>query len=146
MATFSDRLNILRKEKGITLDALAKELETTKSTLSRYENNLREPKAEFVNKLASFFNCSVDYLLGKTDIPNTEHKEPELTTKDHKEIETILSDTEKALLSQEGLMFNGEPASEETRRKIIDAMRIGMEMAKKEAKEKYTPKKYKKGD
>lgn len=48
MATFSDRLRELRKERDITLDELAEILGTTKATLSRYENNLREPKAEFV--------------------------------------------------------------------------------------------------
>ena len=48
------------------------------------------------------------------------------------------------LLSQEGLMFDGDPASPEAINSILDAMQIGMEMAKKKNKEKYTPKKYKK--
>ena len=48
-------------------------------------------------------------------------------------------------MSQEGLMFDGKPASPEAVESIISAMQIGMEMAKKKNKEKYTPKKYKKG-
>lgn len=54
MATFSDRLRELRKERNVTLEELAKILGTTKATLSRYENNLREPKAEFVEMLANY--------------------------------------------------------------------------------------------
>ena len=52
----------------------------------------------------------------------------------------------KYLLIQEkdGLMFDGDPASPEAVESILSAMQIGMEMAKKKNKEKYTPKKYKK--
>ena len=82
----------------------------------------------------------------------TTGKEPEtqivtdkssLTKRDSKQIEAILSDTE-ALLKQDGLMFDGDPASPEAIESILSAMKIGMEMAKQKNKEKYTPKKYKK--
>lgn len=66
-----------------------------------------------------------------------------LTKRDTKQIEAILSDTE-ALLKQDGLMFDGDPASPEAIDSILSAMKIGMEMAKQKNKEKYTPKKYKK--
>lgn len=70
MATFSERLKDLRKEKNVTLDSLAEALNTTKATLSRYENDLRIPNIDFVNELADFFGVQVDYLLGRTDIKN----------------------------------------------------------------------------
>ena len=41
-------------------------------------------------------------------------------------------------------MFEGDPASPEAIESILNAMEIGMAMAKKKNKEKYTPKKYKK--
>ena len=66
MYTFGERLKKLRKEKGISLDELAISLKTTKATLSRYENSLREPKIEFAKKIADFFNVDIDYLLGST--------------------------------------------------------------------------------
>jgi transcriptional regulator with XRE-family HTH domain len=68
MATFNQRMKELRTEKNITLEDLAKVLSTTKSTLSRYENNLRTPNANFINQLAKYFDVSADYLLGNTDI------------------------------------------------------------------------------
>lgn len=67
MVTFGERLKSERLLKEITLDKLAEELNTTKATLSRYENNIREPKLDLLNTIADYFNCSVDYLLGRTD-------------------------------------------------------------------------------
>ena len=43
----------------------------------------------------------------------------------------------------ETLLFNGEPASEEAIQSILDAMEMGMALAKEKNK-KYTPNKYKK--
>ena len=73
---------------------------------------------------------------------NTEHST--LTPRDEKDIEKIIEHTREQLLSQEGLMFDGDPASPEAVDSILAAMQIGMEIAKKKNKEKYTPKKYKK--
>ena len=70
-------------------------------------------------------------------------KKPQLKPRDEKDIKDILASTEQ-LLKQDGLMFDGQPASPEAIDSILSAMQIGMEMAKKKNKEKYTPKKYKK--
>ncbi|MFQ7528615.1 MAG: hypothetical protein ACLRMN_14385 [Mediterraneibacter gnavus] len=87
---------------------------------------------------------SVNYLTaGKEPETQIVTDKSSLTKRDTKQIEAILSDTE-ALLKQDGLMFDGDPASPEAIDSILSAMRIGMEMAKQKNKEKYTPKKYKK--
>ena len=65
---------------------------------------------------------------------------PDCACDTKKDIEKILDQTREQLLSQEGLMFDGEPASPEAIESILAAMQIGMEMAKKKNKEKYTPK------
>ena len=93
-----------------------------------------------VQKLADYFRINKSDLIEEKD----DSKEPELTARDEKDIAKILEQTKEQLLSQEGLMFNGDPASPEAINSILDAMQIGMEMAKKKNKEKYTPKKYKK--
>ena len=82
-------------------------------------------------------------MTGNTTEPVKE-KAPELTARDERDIEKILNNTREQLLSQEGLMFDGDPASPEAIDSILSAMQIGMEMAKKKNKEKYTPTKYKK--
>ena len=67
LVTFGDRLKTERNRKQITLETMAEDLKTTKATLSRYENNLREPKVDFVKQIADYLQCSTDYLLGRTD-------------------------------------------------------------------------------
>ena len=67
MKTLGERLKDLRKEKGYTLEQVAEKLNTTKITISRYENNLREPKRETISQLAKLFNVSTDYLHGHTN-------------------------------------------------------------------------------
>ena len=69
MALFGERMKNLRLEKNITLEKMAEDLNTTKSTLSRYENNKREPKMHLLEKLADYFEVSVDYLLGRSEEP-----------------------------------------------------------------------------
>ncbi len=51
------------KEKGYTLEEMAKDLNTTKVTLSRYENGTREPKSETLNQLSDYFNVSINYFI-----------------------------------------------------------------------------------
>lgn len=79
--------------------------------------------------IADLYNVSIDYLLGRQE------QLPELNNKDQKEIQKILDETKEQLLSQDGLMFDGVPATEEDVQKIIMAMQMGMEMIKKERKQ-----------
>lgn len=128
----------LCKENGIAVTALEQKLGFGRGSIGKLQNG--STSAERLQKIADYFGVTVDYLMtGKTN----SKKEPPLTTKDEKDINTILAYTEQ-LLKQEGLMFDGTPASPEAIDSIISAMQVGMEMAKKKNKEKYTPKKYKK--
>ncbi|QEK12756.1 helix-turn-helix transcriptional regulator [Crassaminicella thermophila] len=148
---FGDRLKELRIENNMTQEELAKKFNTGKASISHYESNRRMPDASTIEKFADFFNVSVDYILGRTnnkeiishENSNTNNVQT-LTKRDEKEIEKIIEQTRKQLESSEGLMFNGEPASPEAIQSIIDAMKVGMEIAKQRNKEKYTPKKYRK--
>lgn len=66
-----NRIKILREELGLKQEELAKQLSVSPSTIGMYEINKREPNNELIIKLANFFNVSIDYLLGKTDVRNT---------------------------------------------------------------------------
>lgn len=68
MNLFGERLRMLRKEKDMTLDELGDRLEIPKGSLSRYENNLSDPTIEVVKKISAFFNVSLDWISGNTDI------------------------------------------------------------------------------
>ena len=115
-----------------------------KNGVTPYKVSKATPKQDKLQKIADYFGVPLTYLLtGNTTAPEKE-KSISLTSRDERDIEKILNNTREQLLSQEGLMFDGDPASPEAIESILSAMQIGMEMAKKKNKEKYTPKKYKK--
>ena len=66
-----NRIKILREESGYTQQELADKLDGAKSTVAMYENETRKPSMEVLIKLSEIFNCSIDYLLGKTDVRDT---------------------------------------------------------------------------
>lgn len=68
---FPERLKELRIEKGITLEELAKNIGTTKTTLSRYENGERSPKLQLVGLLANYFQVDMAWLSGQAIYKNT---------------------------------------------------------------------------
>ena len=56
--------------------------------------------------------------------------------KETHDITEILANTKRQLLSDHALMFNGKPADEESIQSILDAMEVGMEIAKRKAEKK----------
>lgn len=54
----------LRKEQGLNQKELAKKIGVSRSALSLYEIDRREPDLETVKKIASLFGVTTDYLLG----------------------------------------------------------------------------------
>lgn len=69
MDLFAKRLKELRNEFDLTQKELAERTGVTNVSISRYEGKKRidPPRSELV-KLSGFFNVSLDYLLGLTDI------------------------------------------------------------------------------
>lgn len=132
----------LLQKHGVTAYKVSKETGVTQSTLSDWKRGRSTPKTDNMKKIADYFGVSVDYLM--TGVEDASKTETKLTLKDERDISKILELTREQLLSQEGLMFDGDPASPEAIDSILAAMQIGMEMAKRKNKEKYTPKKYKK--
>ena len=61
-----DRIKELREDKGYTQTELANILQVSRQSLSNYENEIVEPNINTLIKMADFFNCSLDYLTGRT--------------------------------------------------------------------------------
>ena len=59
-----DNLKKLREEEGLTQKELAEKMEVAKATIYFYEQGKVSPSVEMLIKLADYFNCSIDYLLG----------------------------------------------------------------------------------
>lgn len=73
-----NRIKMLREELNITQQELADKINGAKSTIAMYEKGDRKPSMEVLVKLSEIFNCSIDYLLGKSDIRNPEQQDDPL--------------------------------------------------------------------
>lgn len=69
--SFATRLKELREEKGLNQGQLAKELGISRGSISYYENEERTPDIEIFDRIARYFNVSVEYMLGYISIKNT---------------------------------------------------------------------------
>ena len=75
MTDIGKKLKILRTEHDLTMDMLVADLTEhypeftiNKSMLSRWENGQNEPTLENAKYLSMYFNVSLDYLIGLTDV------------------------------------------------------------------------------
>ena len=143
MATTADRISEAMKLRDIRQADFVKKTGISKGALSSYISGRYVPKQNNVYLIAKALDVSEAWLMGG-DVPMQRIESPTLTRRDTRDIEKILEQTRGQLTSQEDLMFDGDPASPEAIESILSAMQIGMELAKKKNKEKYTPKKYKK--
>ena len=62
------RLKELREEKNLTQKQVADALKINSVTYLHYEKSQREPPLMLLAEMAVYFNVSVDYLLGLTDL------------------------------------------------------------------------------
>lgn len=68
-ADVSEKIKKRLKEFGTTAEQMLSELGMGKRTLQNYKASM--PKADNLAKIADYLDCSVDYLLGRTDDPNS---------------------------------------------------------------------------
>lgn len=64
MIEFGTRLRFLRKRSSLTQKELGEALNISASSIGMYERGIREPSFELLFDIASYFNVSIDYLLG----------------------------------------------------------------------------------
>lgn len=62
---FSEQLRRLRRENGLTQNELSKRLNVSNGTIAMWETGKRQPDLSTLQKLAEFFNVTVDYLMGR---------------------------------------------------------------------------------
>lgn len=61
-------VKLLRQEKGISQQALADVLGISQQSINHYENHNTQPDIQTLILMADYFNTSVDYIVGHTDI------------------------------------------------------------------------------
>lgn len=66
----AERLRKIRIEKGISQQKLGALFSVSQQAVGKWEKGIAEPDSLTLNKLADYFDVTVDYLLGRTDSPD----------------------------------------------------------------------------
>jgi len=65
---FGYRLKIVREEKGLKREDVAKQIGTSAAIIGRYERNERTPSVDIAKNIAEALEVSLDYLVGDTTV------------------------------------------------------------------------------
>lgn len=61
-------VKLLRKEFGISQKRLADAVEVSQQSINQYENHSIEPDIAVLSRLADYFDTSIDFIVGRTNI------------------------------------------------------------------------------
>lgn len=135
MMSISKNIKKLRLEHNLSQKEFAKIAGVSDKAVSTWENGTKEPRMGTIQKIADFFGIK------KSDIiEDNDDDLPELTEKDEREIE---SDLEDMMNSMASAACEDDDDFEDVEA-FKSAIKVAMVQAKRIAKKKYTPKKYRK--
>ena len=63
-------LKLLRNQKGLSQQKLADILHISQQSVYKYENDITSPDIETLKNIADFFETSIDYVVGYTELPH----------------------------------------------------------------------------
>lgn len=135
--TLLDRVKMLCKKKGVSQGKMEKEIGISNGASSKWKSS--SPSMEILQKLSSYFEVSVDYLMTGTD-------ENVLSDKDNRDIAKDMENIRNKLMSgADGpLSYDGEPVPAEDAELLLGQIELMMRRLKPINKEKYNPNKNKK--
>lgn len=141
MGTY-DRIKELCKKKNLTITGTEKALGFARGSLCKIDTN--KPSMEKVQKLADYFDVTIDYLM--TGEEPAEKPNSDLTARDERDIAKDLDNIMEKLAAGEAgpASYNGMELDPEAAELFRDELEIALRRLKMINKEKYTPKKYKK--
>lgn len=139
--TVVDMIKKLCKERKITIAELERRIELSNGQIRKWDK--QTPGIDKIQKVADYFDVSIDSLLGRT-----EKKYWELTEKNEKDIQKKLEEIIEDMSKADALAFSkgSDPMSEETRQLLIISLENSLRLGKEMAKKKFTPKKYRNED
>lgn len=128
MANTEDKLKDVILNRYGTLKAFSDMIDLPYSTVvSILNRGILNAKVENIITICNALNISADALAEGKIVYNSDLG---IETKSQ-EVTDILEQVKRQLLNNEGLMFNGKPADQESINSILSAMEIGMEIAKR---------------
>lgn len=139
------KLRELRLKSNKTQQEVANILCINRVTYTQYESNKRSPQPDMLKKIADLFNVSLDELLGRTIANST--AQDKLSPRDEQQIADDLERMLTDLDNQNSMAAMGGTVEDEEDRELLKASLLtSMRLAKKLARKKYTPKKYRKDE
>ena len=75
--TFGERFQRLRKERGLTQDAISEMVNVSSQAVSKWENDINMPDISILLRLSEILGTTTDYLLGKEENTVTMVTRPE---------------------------------------------------------------------
>ncbi|MEE0326683.1 MAG: helix-turn-helix transcriptional regulator [Butyricicoccus sp.] len=143
-----ERIKQARKDAGLTQTELAARLGISKQLLYKYETDIvKNIPLDTMKDLARILDVRPSYLADFDDDKTAAStSEPALTAKDERDIAHKLNEVLDQLSGDSALMFDGEPLDDVTRDLLRDSLENQFRTAKVLAKQKYTPKKYRKDE
>lgn len=114
---YGERIALLREKKGLKQDELSTKLGISRASLSHYETNRREPDYDTINRIADFFNVSIDYLVGRTDDPQRS------MDADVRDFIDSLELADESVLDKFALTIDGRKLSHEEAKRFIAFVR-----------------------
>ncbi len=94
-----NRIKILREDLKLSQEELAKKLNLSKGIISLYEQEKRKPSLEILIQLSEIFNVSIDYILGRTNIPNIDETiEIAASTKNGIDLSDVCDEDKEAIM------------------------------------------------
>lgn len=146
-------LDRMIKEKGFTVMSLSKESGVAYTTIrSMIERDLKNASIDNVIKVCRALGIKADdlskdvYSEEDINVSSNENKLPELTSKDERDIQKELQRMIEGLESNSGYAaFDGqtlEDMDKEDKELLISSLENSLRLAKRLAKQKFTPKKY----
>lgn len=145
MEPFASRLQRLMEEKGIKQTELCAQTGIGKSAISEYISGKYEPKQKNIFKIATVLGVEPSYLMG-INSEKSNSSLPPLTDKDERNIQKKLSSIIEGLAPDSGLAFydDEQPMTEEDKELLRISLENTLRLARQMAKQKFTPKKYRK--
>lgn len=112
-----------REQLNMSQEELAQKLGyKSRSSVNKIENG-RPCSQKIISRLADALSVSVPYLMGWED------EQAEKT-----DAKSSMDELQKALMSQDAILFDGEPIDDETRDLLLISLRNTMELAEKLSK------------
>ncbi|MDK8641303.1 helix-turn-helix domain-containing protein [Niallia taxi] len=136
-----EKVKYLCKQRKTTVASLERSLDFGNGTIRKWDNAY--PSADKLKRVADYFGVTVDYLLNENE--DTDSIKSTLTSKDQSDIEKRMREIKKDLEKADGLMFSGEPMSEEAIESLMSAMDYIVTQTKIINK-KYVPNKHRNTD